>query len=343
VEQCENLSDVFSRFRHQIEISNGIRNLEVPIGRLCSKPAFGLFVHHCVANSESLWNTYNQCRSDYRTRRGIRNQAQPVLELDRQESSLELPFWVYRTLDTSNVDRRRLWIGATSSKEYALRDHAEEAQSTIVVQMPKDRQKLTAFWMYLEQQGICIRPRALMTTMYLRCLIADLFVHGIGGGTYDELTDDIIRRWLGIEPPRYMISSASLHLNMNQPERDSQQSDWSKIHRTLQLMRSVPERFLSTSVESQRTLIEVQAKHLSKVPARGHKKAWHQQMVQIKTRIGEAIANQKRAALSQEQDLLKEQQQIKIRKSREYSFVLFPEKDVTKRLSDLAEQAMQTD
>src|SRR5262249_8437613 len=36
--------------------------------------------------------------------------------------------------------------------------------------------------------------------------------HGIGGAKYDELTDDIIRRFYGLAPPAYMVLSATLRL-----------------------------------------------------------------------------------------------------------------------------------
>src|SRR5439155_1393714 len=42
--------------------------------------------------------------------------------------------------------------------------------------------------------------------------LADLFIHGIGGAKYDELTDEIARRFYGCEPPRYLILSATLLL-----------------------------------------------------------------------------------------------------------------------------------
>ncbi len=38
----------------------------------------------------------------------------------------------------------------------------------------------------------CVLPRALTTTLFLRTFIADLFIHGIGGGQYDRLTDRIV-------------------------------------------------------------------------------------------------------------------------------------------------------
>ena len=341
IRDCVNFSDAFSRFRHLIELDNGIRNLEVPLGRLCQEPAFGVFVHHCVRNAEDLWLSYNECRAAYRERHGIRNPVQPVIELQRERHCIELPFWIYREGGEALVDRQRLWIAQGSGESLILCNHAVPDRRTITVELPLDESKLTSVWQDIADSGICIRPRALMTTMYLRCFLADLFVHGIGGGTYDELTDAIIARWLGIkQAPVYLTSSASLHLPLEERSEDSEDGDWLENLRELQLIRSAPERFLDRSLDPCRRLFEEHAQLLSKIPPRGNKRPWHQQMVQIKHRIEDAIIDPKRLAFSNHERLLRERQQDKIRKSREYSFVLFEERDVVARLSRLADEAM---
>src|SRR6185369_7328775 len=68
-----------------------------------------------------------------------------------------------------------------------------------------------------ESRGIKIRPRALITTMYARLVLGDLFVHGIGGAKYDELTDLIIRRFFGVEPPAYVTATATFRLPIERP------------------------------------------------------------------------------------------------------------------------------
>ena len=341
IRDCVNFSDAFSRFRHLIELDNGIRNLEVPLGRLCQEPAFGVFVHHCVRNAEDLWLSYNECRTAYRERHGIRNPVQPVIELQRERHCIELPFWIYRDGGEALVDRQRLWIAQGSGESLILCNHPVPDRRTITVELPLDESKLTSVWQDIAESGICIRPRALMTTMYLRCFLADLFVHGIGGGTYDELTDAIIAQWLGIQQaPVYLTSSASLHLPLEERSEDSEDGDWLENLRELQLIRSAPERFLDRSLDPCRRLFEEHAQLLSKIPPRGHKRPWHQQMVQIKHRIEDAIIDPKRMAFSNHERLLRERQQDKIRKSREYSFVLFEERDVVARLSRLADEAM---
>ena len=341
IASTKNIGDAFSRFRHCIEMDHGVTNLEVPIGHLCDESAFGLFVQHCVANAESLWTAYNQCRDEYRARHKIRNQGQPVLELQRAEEWLELPFWIYRR-SGSHVVRNRLWV-RQQADHYLLSDSNEPSKRSVEVELPFDVTDLPKSWERLVADGICIRPRALMTTMYLRCFVSDLFVHGIGGGTYDELTDDILLRWIGVVPPAYLISSASLYL----PFASNQQikpfeplNTWSSIQRELHLMRSVPERFLDRDNPSHCELLESHANQLASIPPRGSKLGWHQRTVQIKHQMEMAIEPKRQMVLAKLASMQLEMQQNKIINSREYSFVLFDEKDVVDRLIKLARMAV---
>jgi hypothetical protein len=56
------------------------------------------------------------------------------------------------------------------------------------------------------------RPRALTLTLFARVCLGDFFIHGIGGGKYDEVTDAIIRDYFGLKSPAYQVLSATLHL-----------------------------------------------------------------------------------------------------------------------------------
>lgn len=340
--KCKNFSDVFSQFRHRIEIEHGVSNLEVPIGSICDASAFGRFVYHCVVDADSLWSIYNRCRSEYRHRHSIRNQAQPVPELLQEDGMLELPFWIYKRDVASFTDRKRLWLfvdSSQSSDEYQLVDHPDPAQRTIWLSLPRDPKQVEWAWSRWVDEGVCIRPRALMTTLFLRCFVADLFVHGIGGGAYDELTDAIILAWLGMEPPEYITCSASLHLGLS-ASGDAQVESMQRAHRELQLMRSVPERFLDTTQSDQKQLFDEHAQLLTHIPERGKKRAWHAEVIRAKAQMESAIAEQKRIAIAELQSLYRTQHRNKIRDSREFSFCLFREADVMYRLNDLAIQAL---
>jgi hypothetical protein len=120
---------------------------------------------------------------------------------------------------------------------------------------------LAADWQSLELNGFKVRSRALTTTMFARLFLADLFVHGIGGGKYDEVTDAIIRDFFGIEPPHYLILSATLLLPF--PSNTCQPKDRSRLQAQLRELTCNPQRHLSSAaLQDAATAVLVRRKDL---------------------------------------------------------------------------------
>jgi hypothetical protein len=82
-----------------------------------------------------------------------------------------------------------------------------------------------------------------MTTLFLRFVLSDLFVHGVGGGLYDSVTDEIASRLWGLTPPKMIVASATLHLPVVEPA-GAVELDERKLNDQLRWLRSSPERFL---------------------------------------------------------------------------------------------------
>jgi hypothetical protein len=64
---------------------------------------------------------------------------------------------------------------------------------------------------FLKNSRHRLSPRALTLTMFVRLLLADQFVHGIGGGRYDQVTDQIIATHFKIDPPAFSVTTATLY------------------------------------------------------------------------------------------------------------------------------------
>jgi hypothetical protein len=130
-----------------------------------------------------------------------------VPDLTKEGDWLEVPFWAWRT---GQGQRRRLLARHT---ETGIELRAGEEQWP---HLPRpaggDAANLVRAWQELEAHGFRVRSRALTNTLFARWFVADLFIHGIGGGKYDELTDAIARRFYECEPPEYMVLSATLLL-----------------------------------------------------------------------------------------------------------------------------------
>ena len=116
---------------------------------------------------------YNTAIRDYRRRNRLRSKNHPAPELEVRGTSLEAPFWR---------------LGATGQRERPF--HNPHAIPDLAG----------------------LRPRALTLTLFARLVLADDFLHGVGGGKYDEVTDAILSDYFGVEPPAYQVWTATLFL-----------------------------------------------------------------------------------------------------------------------------------
>ena len=108
----------------------------------------------------------------------------------------------------------------------------------------------------LETRGVRIRPRALLTTMFARLLLGDLFFHGIGGAKYDQLTDAIVQEFFGFRPPAFAVLTATWKLPVAAPENaDGQLREVKRLLRDLQFN---PQRYVALDERTQPLIAEKQ-------------------------------------------------------------------------------------
>src|SRR5205823_1622255 len=80
-------------------------------------------------------------------------------------------------------------------------------------------------------------------------------IHGIGGGKYDELTDEIIRRFYGIEPPGYLVLSATLLLPL--PAFPTSRQERNRLARELRDLHHNPQRHLDSGLRTHPEVVEL--------------------------------------------------------------------------------------
>lgn len=201
------LVDCLVRARHLQERRWGLRNLELPVSRLCGLPPFLWFASHLLAHLPRFREVHNDVLWEYRRINGVRSRSHPVPELGERDGWHEAPFWVWRA-----GDRRRHQVFARQvASEIVLSDGAAEFAR---LPLAPGREACCAVEVLerLWSAGIRFRTRALTTTLFARICLGDLFVHGIGGAKYDEMTDRIITRFLGLPPPPFLVATATLRL-----------------------------------------------------------------------------------------------------------------------------------
>lgn len=198
----------FVAARHGLEAGWGVVNAELPLSLACETEAFLWFVSHILAHLPRFQSIHNASLDAYRRQFKIRSRHHPVADLHAEGPWLEAPFWVWRQRGGT---RRRALYARQGGRTVELRIDGED---DLLAQLPlaPDAEACCAAERLRElpASGVRLRPRALTTTMFARLLVGDLFVHGIGGAKYDELGDEIIRRFFGVEPPPFLAFSMTV-------------------------------------------------------------------------------------------------------------------------------------
>lgn len=164
-----------------------------------------VLVHHVLARADEFASRYNTALGDYRRAEAIRSPGRPWPDLRNEADACEAPFW----LDWVTEGRRERpvlrrvpggWSLVLSNGQRFCFDPGRSGWAAAA--------ELDAF---LGGSQVRLAPRALMLTLFMRLFLADQFVHGIGGGRYDQVTDAMIRSFLGLEPPAFCVTTATLH------------------------------------------------------------------------------------------------------------------------------------
>jgi hypothetical protein len=236
--ETDNLGACLTQARHLLEASLwGLETLEVPQSRVCEGEAFSWFVAHLLARLPEFRVCHNEAIREYRRTHRVRSHSHPAPELAEDEAWREAPFWVW----TADDPRRRRLFAQAGARETLLSDR-QNWQARLPLHAEGDFAPAVDRFMELSRAGVRIRPRALMTTLWARMALSDLFIHGIGGAKYDEVTDRLIERFWGIAPPRFLVVSATLRLPIERTAADLDAPRTIRLH--LRDLTYHPEQFL---------------------------------------------------------------------------------------------------
>lgn len=316
------LGDRLALGRHRVEERWGCLNLELPLGRLCDGPAFRRFFLHVLLDLPRFWQAYNDALADYRKRRRLKSARHPIPDLDRQGDWLEAPFWIW---SAHQPQRQRLYV----------RRQGETLQlgtgTRTCVTLPPSKKSAAQEDLLghaLETEGWKVRSRALTTTLFVRLCLADLFVHGIGGAIYDEITDGIIRRFFAIEPPAFLTITGTLRLPFA-PCRDRTLPDKTanRLRQEVRELRYKPERWLSDDPRAEvQQLLEAKRRWIAEQPANAEAKRLRWRKLQeITELLSGYVAERRRATEQQLAEFLKAEEVFAVLCNREYAFCLHPE------------------
>ena len=174
-----------------------------------------------------------------------------------------------------------------------------------------------------------LRPRALTLTLFARVCLGDFFIHGIGGGKYDEVTDAIIRDYFGVEPPAYQVLSATLHLPL--PGFPSTPDDLKRAERRVRDLHWNPQRHLAPENLTRpevRALVACKATLARAEPPRtdhAARRDWFRALQKVTEELRPFVFKQEPVAKANLARVRAEIAANEVLRRRDYAWVLYPE------------------
>lgn len=283
------------------------RYLEVAASHVSHTPEFLTFFLHLVRDGDRFADAYNRHLRAYRDRYNVRTAAQPFPDLEQDGPRVELPFWILQD------GRRRTVFAGRTAGSWTLWVNGQAVRN---VEEGAGIESLT---------GLEIRPKALTLTAFTRLCLADLFVHGVGGGRYDRVTDAVIADYFGITPPRYAVVTATLHLPLGEFDTGEQRQ---RLQRRLLELRHNPERALVSPSNSQRAMIEEKWRLIPALDGepltRRDRRLATQRIREINDQLSQVLAAERAAVERQLRDLGEAGAASAAATHRAYPFCFFP-------------------
>jgi hypothetical protein len=159
-----------------------------------SEPFLDFFIFW-LTHMMDLNKDYNDSLDEYRKKNGITHEIEPMPNLRFEDWHFELPFWG----TTKDHRRDSLWA-KTDGKTISLKIKGLVGHFTFHIDDLKKE---------LSASSLKIWPKAIPQTLFCRMYLCDFFIHGIGGGAYEEVGDLFFKKTTMIDPPAYGVTSAT--------------------------------------------------------------------------------------------------------------------------------------
>jgi len=328
-QQTDRLGYCLAQARHQIEGRWGLRTLEVPQSWVCQSEPFRWFVVHLAAEAARFREVHNRAVEEYRRANRIRSAAHPVPDLVQDGPWVELPLWIWTA---QSPQRRRLFV-CREQGGLAMSDR-QGLELRFPWGGPRDAAAAADALADWDRQGVRIRSRALVTTLWARLALGDLFLHGIGGAKYDQVTDRLIERFLGLQPPGILVLSATLYLPVAAPRGAAEQAR--ALRRELRDLVFHAELAMDPPLPREaRDLVRAKQQwvHAPQTPENARQR-W-QSLRQINAALQPFVADRRRQLLDRQAAAMRAVRAQRVLGWREYGFCLYPETTLREFLEQL--------
>jgi hypothetical protein len=328
--ETNNLGASLAEARHQVEGDWGLQTLELPQSRVCQTEAFAWFAAHVLAHLPRFWDVYNDTVHEYRRVYRLRSADHPVPDLESSDGWLEAPLWLW---SADKPVRRRLFARQRGD-ELVVTDR-RELEFSLDMTADGDAEKAVEQLRALSDRGIRLRTRALLTTLFARTVACDLFLHGIGGGKYDELTDVIASRFFGFALPRLVVLSGTLRLPIARSPMDGQttgDNPLRSLHQRLRELEFHPERFLDGQSNETAAIVAQKERWIATPATHDNARERWRAIRQSNAELQPFVEQQRRQWLGRRDELRDRLTAERVLGRRDFAFCLYPSSNLRKFL-----------
>jgi len=315
-ERCDNLGACLAQARHQLEAEffSGHETLEVPLSRVCQGEAFWWLVAHVLDRLAEFHAAYNQTLREYRLAHRVRSPSHPAPDLAADDDWLETPLWIW----TADDPRRPRLFARREGHETILTD-----RQSWRAELPRNSAGAIERLLDLPARGASVRPRALLTTLWARLALGDLFIHGIGGAKYDRATDRLIRRFFGRPAPAILVVSGTFFLPVARDRPTLEEAR--AASQELREMTFHPERFLGEPEGELASLIAEKRRWINTPPTVENTRDRCRAIREANAAMQPWLEDRRRQLLERQADLLRRLRAESVLADRQYAFCLYPE------------------
>jgi hypothetical protein len=219
----------------------------ISLGRICSRPEFKAFAVDLIFNIQRYAECYNNSLDEYRNEVRERYRANPFPNLSIEGDVFEAPFWIVN----KDGSRSELYVDITGDTAVLLDGEGRKIANIEAGDVSG-------------LDDIDIRPKAITLTTFHRVFVADVFIHGTGGGNYDQVTDMIIRSYYSVEPGSFFVASLTKFPSVNDGDLEDEMEEQRLLLRD---MKSNPDKYVGSGnplAEEKQRLIHTASGKLTK-------------------------------------------------------------------------------
>jgi hypothetical protein len=317
---ARDIAELVTFARRRYEASAGTDYLELPVTSMAGSRPFATLVAHLARHAGEFAAVYNGALADHRLRNGLRSPAQPFPDLRIEGDMVELPFWHL------GEGRRSVWARGGEAPAIVV-------DGEVVCDLSGGNAPEAVLASALRPA-----PKALALTLYARLFVADFFIHGVGGGRYDEVTDEVIRRYFRVEPPAFGIASLTMYLPLG--ARIVTDAEVDAATQALNRLKHNPDQMLDSaefdSVEEQEAAQALAAEKARLVTAIAEadadKKALGKQIRDVNEKLAGQLAPHQRQIEEELDDLLAMRAAAEVLTDRTYPFCFWSPAEVADKV-----------